>query len=233
MENIEFIGITRGIVEIQEVESYLPNFANKVDKYANDMSVINCILAVVPIIVIILMFLIKKIKKYHIKDDFNNILKKDFEKYNLKKWKKIVIIELKYIGIIILSSTLFIIVNLIFHEMLHAICEIFFKKNIIIGFDITSLMGYVKTLSPIYTKYEKITILIMPVIITGIVPIIICFIRLKKSRNKIIISFLIILFCTNIAISCSDLINTYNYIRYIPNGAMIHRYHNQAYYYIL
>ena len=70
----------------------------------------------------------------------------------------------------------------------------------------------------------------MPIIITDIVPIIICFLKLKKSKNKVFIVILILFLCSNIAVCCSDLIDVYNYVRFIPNGAIIQKCDNDTYF---
>ena len=227
MGNIDFIGFTQVIKEIEITNIPLPNNAIKITEYADDISLYNCTLAVVPIITMIIFILIFKFKKYSIKKDFKENIKKYLEKYDgRQKWRIIMYIELK----LIIFSIFFLCFTIIFHELIHVICEYFFNKNVIIGFDVTSMIAYVKSLSPTYTKFEKITILIMPIIITGIFPIIVCFLKLKKSKNKVIIVILILFLCSNIAVSCSDLIDVYNYIRFIPNGAIIQKYDNDTYF---
>lgn len=227
MGSINFIGFTKGIIEIETTNIPLPNNAIKITEYANDISLFNCILSVVPIILIIIFILSLKIKKYNIKKDIKESIHKYLEKYNGKKrWQIMMYIELK----LVLFALFFLCFNIIFHELIHAICECFFNKNVIIGFDITSMIAYVKSLSPVYTKFEKITILIMPTLITGIFPIIVCFLKLKKSTKKLFISILILFLCSNIAVCCSDLIDVYNYIRFVPNGAIIQKYNSDTYY---
>ena len=54
MGSIEFIGFTKGIIEIKKPNIPLPNNAIKITEYANDISLYNCILSVVPIILIII-----------------------------------------------------------------------------------------------------------------------------------------------------------------------------------
>ena len=227
MGNIDFIGVTKGIIEIKKTDIPLPNNAIKITEYANDISLYNCILSVVPIILIIIFILSLKIKKYNIKKDIKESIHKYLDKYNgKKKWQIIILIELK----LIFFSLFFLCFNIIFHELIHAICEYFFNKNVIIGFDITSMIAYVKSLSPTYTKFEKITILIMPIIITGIIPIIVCFFKLKKSKKRLFIAILILFLCSNIAVCCSDLIDVYNYVRFVPNRAIIQKYDNDTYF---
>ena len=227
MGSIDFMGFTKGIVQIERTNIPLPNNAIKITEYANDISLYNCILSVVPIILIIIFILSLKIKKYNIKKDIKERIHKYLEKYNgKKKWQIIILIELK----LIFFSLFFLCFNIIFHELIHAIFEYFFNKNVIIGFDITSMIAYVKSLSPTYTKFEKIIILIMPILITGILPIIVCFLKLKKSTKKLFISILILFLCSNIAVCCSDLIDVYNYIRFVPNRAIIQKYDDETYY---
>lgn len=227
MGSIDFIGFTKGIVEIEKTNIPLPNNAIKITEYADDLSLYNCILSVVPVILIIIFILSLKNKKYNIKKDIKESIYKYLEKYNgKKKWQIIILIELK----LIFFSLFFLCFNIIFHELIHAICEYFFNKNVIIGFDITSMIAYVKSLSPSYTKFEKIIILIMPILITGILPIIVCFLKLKKSKKRLFISILILFLCSNIAVCCSDLIDVYNYIRFVPNRAIIQKYNDDTYY---
>jgi len=227
MGSIEFIGFTKGIIEIEKTNIPLPNNAIKITEYANDISLYNCILSVVPIILIIIFILSLKIKKYNIKKDIKDNIHKYLEKYNgKKKWQIIMNIELK----LIIFSLFFLCFNIIFHELIHAICEYFFNKNVLIGFDMTSMIAYVKSISPTYTKFEKIIILIMPIIITGLLPITICFLKLKKSKNRLLISILILFLCSNIAVCCSDLIDVYNYVRFVPNKAIIQKYDNDTYF---
>lgn len=227
MGSIDFMGFTKGIVEIERTNIPLPNNAIKITEYANDISLFNCILSVVPIILIIIFILSLKIKKYNIKNDIKESIHKHLEKYNgKKKWQIIILIELK----LIVFSLFFLCFNIIFHELIHAIFEYFFNKNVIIGFDITSMIAYVKSLSPTYTKFEKIIILMMPILITGILPIIVCFLKLKKSKKRLFISILILFLCSNIAVCCSDLIDVYNYIRFVPNRAIIQKYNDDTYY---
>ena len=66
-----------------------------------------------------------------------------------KKWQIIIYIELK----LVIFSLFFLCFNIIFHELIHAICEYFFNKNVIIVFDIKSMIAYVKSLYPTYTKF--------------------------------------------------------------------------------
>lgn len=227
MGNVDFIGFTQGIIEVETPNIPLPNNAVKITEYANDINILNCTLSVLPIILIIIFILSLKSKKYNIKNEFKKNLNKYIEKYDgRKKWQIIMDIELK----LIIFSLFFLCFNIILHELIHVICEFFFNKDVLIGFDVTSMIAYVKSLSPIYTKFEKITILIMPIIITGIVPITICFLKLKKSKNKAFIAILILFLCSNIAVCCSDLVNVYNYVRFIPSGAIIQKYDNDTYF---
>ena len=227
MGNINIIGFTQGIIEMEKTNISLPNNAIRITEYADDINLLNCILSVVPIILIIIFFLSIKIKKYNIKKDFEDYIYKYLEKNrSKKKWQIIIHMELE----LIIISICFLCFNVLFHELIHAICECFFGKNVIIGFDVTSMIAYVKSLSQTYTKFEKITILIMPVIITGIIPIIICFLKLKKSKKKLLLSILILFFCSNIAICCSDLIDVYNYVRFVPDKTIIQNYDNNTYY---
>lgn len=232
MGNIDFVGFTHGFVEIEKTYIPLPINAVKITGYADDMNVFNWIVAVVPIIVLFFYILIKKIKKYDVANDFKKCIQKYFDNkrnYN-KKWKKILIIEIKVLTISLVFSISFLIFSMIFHELLHSICEYIFGKNVMIGFDVDSMIGYVKSLSPVYTKYEKITILVTPALITGVFPILICFLIFKNAKNKLIVSLLIILACVNISLCCSDFIDVYNYIKYVPNGAIIQSYDNETYY---
>ena len=227
MGSIDFMGFTKGIVQIEKTNIPLPNNAIKITEYADDLSLYNCILSVVPVILIIIFILSLKNKKYNIKKDIKESIHKYLDKYNgTKKWQIIILIELK----LIVFSLFFLCFNIIFHELIHAIFEYFFNKNVIIGFDITSMIAYVKSLSPTYTKFEKIIILIMPILITGILPIIVCFLKLKKSKKRLFISILILFLCSNIAVCCSDLIDVYNYIRFVPNRAIIQKYNDDTYY---
>lgn len=233
MGNIDFAGFTYGFIEIEKTDISLPSNAVKITKYADDMGILNCILAVVPIIAVFLYFLIIEIRKYSVDIDLKNLIQKYFtnntKEYN-KKWKKVLLIELKVMIFSIICSIVFIIISMIVHELLHAICEYFFGKSVIIGFDLTSIIGYVKSLSTTYNKFEKIMILAIPALITGVFPILICFIKLKKAVNKLIISLIILLSCVNISLCCSDFINIYNFIKYVPNGAIIQYYENETYY---
>ena len=74
MESIDFIGFTQGIIEIEKTNIPLPNNAIRITEYADDISLFNCILSVVPIILLIILFLIIKIKKYNIKKDFEEYI---------------------------------------------------------------------------------------------------------------------------------------------------------------
>ena len=227
MGNIDFIGFTQGIIEIETPNIPLPNNAVKITDYADDINILNCTLSILPIILIIIFILSLKFKKYNIKKDVKESIKRYIEKYDgKKKWQIVLYTELK----LVIFSLFFLCFNIILHELMHVICEFFFNKDVLIGFDITSMIAYVKSLSPVYTKFEKITILIMPIIITAIVPIIVCFFNLKKSKNRVFTVILILFLCSNIAICCSDLINIYNYVRFIPNGAIIQKCDNDTYF---
>ena len=74
MESIDFIGFTQGIIEIEKTNIPLPNNAIRITEYADDISLFNCILSVVPIILLIILFLSIKIKKYNIKKDFEEYI---------------------------------------------------------------------------------------------------------------------------------------------------------------
>ena len=232
MGNINFIGVTHGFIEYENIYSSLPSNAIKITEYADDMNIINLIIAIIKIIIIVLCFLMKNIRKYNVTKDLKNFIQKYFnnnKKYN-KKWQEIIFIELKVISFSIICSIVFLIFSMIFHEFLHAICEYIYGKNVIIGFDITSMIGYVKSLSITYTKFEKITILAIPALIMGVFPILISFFIFKKAKNKLIVSLIILLSCVNISLCCADFIDIYNYIRYVPNGAIIYIYDNETYY---
>lgn len=232
MGNINFIGVTHGFIEYENIYSSLPSNAIKITEYADDMNIINLIIAVVPIIVIVLGFLIKNIRKYDVTKDLKNFIQKYFDnnkKYK-KKWQEIIYLELKVIGFFIICSIIFLIISMISHELLHAICEYIFGKNVIIGFDIDSMIGYVKSLSHTYTKFQKITVLAVPALTIGIFPILIGFYKYKNAKNKLIVSLIILLSCVNISLCCADFIDIYNYIKYVPNGAIIYIYDNETYY---
>ncbi len=225
MGNIKFVGFTHGFIELEKEYILLPNNAVKITEYADDMNIINLFLAIVPIIVIICILLLKKIKRYNVLDDLKIYVGKC-----TKSEKHILISELKFIIFSITVSIIFLIVSMIFHEFLHAICEYIFGKSVIVGFNVTSMIGYVKSLSSVYTKFEKISILVLPALVMGVFPILICFLIFKKVKNKLIVSLIILLSCVNISLCCADFIDTYNYIKYVPNGAIIQIYDNDYYY---
>lgn len=85
MGNIDFIGFTQGIKEIEITNIPLPNNAIKITEYADDISLYNCTLSVVPIILMIISILIFKLKKYNIKKDFKENLKKYLKNMMIKK----------------------------------------------------------------------------------------------------------------------------------------------------
>lgn len=78
MENIDFAGFTYGFIEIEKTDISLPSNAVKISEYADDMSILNCILAVVPIIAVVLYFLNKEIRKYSVDIDLKNFIQKYF-----------------------------------------------------------------------------------------------------------------------------------------------------------
>ena len=57
MGSIDFMGFTKGIVQIEKTNIPLPNNAIKITEYADDLSLYNCILSVVPVILIIIFIL--------------------------------------------------------------------------------------------------------------------------------------------------------------------------------
>ena len=122
MGSIDFIGLTHGIIEMEKPKIPLPNNAIRITEYADDISLFNCILSVVPIILIIILFLIIKIKKYNIKKDFEEYIHRYLEKYKSKKrWQILIHIELKNTII----SLCFLCLNIILHEFIHTVCEYF------------------------------------------------------------------------------------------------------------
>ena len=232
MGNFKIVGFTSGLYEITPENIALPENAIKVTHYANDLNIFYCFLSVTPIIVLILLFLFINLKKHNLYKDFESVLKKFIKKdISTINRKKLVLVGFAFLLFITIILFLYLCFCTILHESIHAFFECLFGKNVIIGFDISSMIGYVKSLSSIYTKSEKIIILIMPFMLLGFLPVIICFYLLKKSYKKIIISILIILSCSNIAICCSDLIDVYNYIRYIPNNTTIQFYNNETYFF--
>ena len=95
MGNINIIGFTQGIIEMEKTNISLPNNAIRITEYADDINLLNCILSVVPIILIIIFFLSIKIKKYNIKKDFEDYIYKYLEKNrSKKKWQIIIHMEL-------------------------------------------------------------------------------------------------------------------------------------------
>ena len=228
MGKIEFVGIINNFfdTEMETEESIeIPENAHFIeDENWMDMSdPLNWFIIGVPIFIIVLLAMAFKQRKNGI---FNKEVRKDYNEKNkiTGGTKKILAIALKRFFMVIFLFIIAFFVLLPIHELLHSVAGALAGVNMKFGFDLQTLSGFAYTDDPM-TKIQFLIMSLTPLVILSIIPLIILFITYpKKEKNykKGLIYWILTCFIGCMIMSSTpDIIQSANFIKHIPNNAII------------
>lgn len=228
MEKIEFVGIINDFfnTEIETEESIaIPENAHFIENenWIDMSNPLNWAIVGVPIFIIILIIMLFKQRKNGI---FSKDIKNEYVEKNKRTDKrKILLITLKRFLLTVLIFTLAFYLIIPIHELLHCIAGALVGLNMKFGFDLQAFIAFAYTEDSL-TKGQFLIMSLTPLIILGIIPLIILFIKYSKEKNMDYIKglkyWILTCFIGLIIISCSpDIIQSFNFIKNIPNNAII------------
>ncbi len=227
MGSIEFVGIINDFFNTEletEANIVIPENAHFIEseKWIDMSNPFNWFIIAMPIFTIILIIMFLKQRKNGI---FNKDIKKDYiEKNKITGTRKMIITALKrfLIVMIIFFGGTILITPL--HELLHCIAGAIVGLNMKFGIDPKSFIGFAYTENPL-TKAQFLVMSLTPLVILGIIPLIILFIKYPKEKmryKKGLKYWILTCFIGAMIISCSpDMIQSINFITYIPNNAIV------------
>ena len=227
MGKIEFVGIINDFfnTEIETEESIaIPENAHfMIDENWLDMSnPLNWNLVSMPIFLIILIIMFLKQRKNGM---FNKDIKNEYvEKNKITDKRKMILITLKQFLLIMFIFIFSTILIAPIHELLHCIAGALVGLNMKYGFDPQSFIAFAYTEDSL-TKMQFLVMSLTPLVILGIIPLIILFIKYPKEKmdfKKGLKYWILTCFIGAMIMSCSpDIIQSYNYIKHIPNNAIV------------
>lgn len=231
MGSIEFIGnmenFSFGQVNIPQNAKILEGLDN--------LNPINWIIFGLPIILLLLIPMIYKQKKYGI---LNKEIRKKWSEENIKKYKLNNLkrqIKYGFKQFIIFSSIVLIgslLIGIFVHEFLHAFIGFLFGADMKVGYIPSLGIWCALTESPM-TKFQLLCYVVAPILLLGIVPaIIVLFNYPKKIKNHLKAWVLFLLFISIISSAFPDIIATYNICKNVPHNAIIVNDDNNSYWYM-
>ena len=228
MGNIEFVGIINDFfgteMEIKEgmsIPSENAHFINE-EEWIDMSSPLNWLIISIPIFAIILITMLIKQRKNGL---LNKEVKNEYkEKYKEKSKGEIVKIAIKRFFIVFI---LFVVAGLIImpiHELIHCIAGALFGLDMKFGIDPQTFIGFAFTEDPL-TKVQYLVMSLSPLVILGIIPLLILFIKYPKEKmsfKKALKYWILTCFIGTMFMSCApDMIESFNFIKNIPNGAIV------------
>lgn len=225
MGKIEYVGIINDFVNSEiETSIEIPENAHSIDEnnWIDAFNPLNYIMVGIPIFLIILLIMGLKQRKNGI---FNKEVREESIKiHQVKGRKKIILTALKRFGLIILIFGVGNILITPIHELLHCIAGALVGLDMKFGFDPQSLIAFAYTEDPL-TKAQFLVMSLAPFVILGIIPLIILFAKYPKEKMNFIRAlkyWLLTCFIGGLLMSCGiDIIQSYNYIKNIPNDAIV------------
>ena len=225
MGKIEFVGIVNNFSNTETEQSIvIPENAHYIEneKWLDMFDQLNWFIFTVPIFIILLLIMALKQKKNGI---LNKEIRNEYIKSNkITNTKKIILTFLKKFFIFVLVFNICLILSMIIHELLHCIAGAISGLDMKFGIDPQMFVGFAYTEQPL-TKTQFLTMSLAPLVILGIIPLIILFIKYPKEKmdyKKGLKYWILTCFIGSIIISCSpDIIQSLNFIRNIPNNAVV------------
>lgn len=227
MGSIEFVGVINDFFNTDlesETSIEIPENAHFIEEenWIDMSNPLNWYIIAIPIFAIILIIMFFKQRKNGI---FNKDIKKEYiESNNITGTKKILLTALKRFLVIILVFFGGTILIVPIHELLHCIAGALVGLNMKFGIDPQLFAGFAYTDDPL-TKSQFLFMSLTPLIILGIVPLVIIFIKYPKGKisyNVAIKYWILTCFIGAMIMSCSpDIIQSFNFIKHIPNNAIV------------
>lgn len=227
MGKIEFVGIINDFfnTEIETKENIIiPENAHFIeDENWVDMSnPLNWSMISIPVFMIILVISFLKQRKNGI---FNKDIKNEFVEKNKKMNKrKMILIALRRFLLIVIVFIFASILIMPIHELVHCIAGALVGLNMKWGFDLQFFGAFAYTEDSL-TKFQFLVMSLTPLLILAIIPLMILFIKYPKEKinyEKGLIYWILTCFIGAMIMSCSpDIIQSYNYIKHIPNKAIV------------
>lgn len=234
MGKIEFVGIVNDFFNVDiETKSTMemPENAHYIEEedWIDMSNTLNWVIIGVPIFIVILLAMALKQRKNGIlnkelSNEFKEKTKKEMEGKVLKTIIK------RFLMIFVPFCILGILITPI-HEMIHCIAGALAGLNMKFGIDPQTFIGFAYTEDP-FTKAQFLVMSLAPLIILGIIPLIVLFIKYPKGKmtyEKGLKYWILTCFVGFLIISSvADAIQSYNMIKNIPNNAIV----NENYWYI-
>jgi len=231
MGNIEFIGnmenFSFGQVDIPQNATIIEGLDN--------LSPINGIIFGFPIVLLLLIPMIYKQRKYGI---LNKEIRRELSDENIKKHelndekKKVKFVFKHFINIFSIVMIGSLLIGTLVHEYLHAFVGFLFGADMKVGYISFCGIWCALTESPM-TKIQCLCYVLTPILLLGIIPaIIVLFNYPKKIKNHLKAWVLLLLFISIISTAFPDIIATYNICKNVPNNAIIINDDNNSYWYI-
>ena len=228
MGKIEFIGIVNdffgtemGIEESTSIPPENAHFINEEDWI--DMSTpLNWLIIGIPIFAIILItMLIKQRKNGLLNKEVRNEYKEEHKSKSKGEMTKIAV--KRFLIVFILFFIALLIIAPI-HELIHCIAGALFGLDMKFGIDPQTFIGFAYTEEPL-TKFQFLVMSLSPLVILGIIPLIILFIKYPKEKmsfKKALKYWILTCFIGTMFMTCApDMIESFNFIKNIPNGAIV------------
>ncbi len=227
MGRIEFIGIVNdffGKMKIEEGMSIPPENAHFINKenWIDMSNFLNSLIIVIPIFLIMqITILIKQRKNGLLNKEVRNEYK---EEHKDKSKGEMVKITMKRSFIVFILFFIAILIIMPIHELIHCIAGAIVGLNMKFGIDPQTFIGFAYTEEPL-TKIQFLVMSLSPLVILGIIPLIILFIKYPKEKmnfKKALKYLILTCFIGGMFMSCApDMIESFNYIKNIPNGAIV------------
>jgi len=227
MGKIEFVGIINDFFNTKmetEESVVIPEDAHFMeDENWVDMSnpLIWSIVSV-PIFLIILIIMFLKQRKNGI---FNKDMKNEYvEKNKITDKRKMVLTALKRFFLVIIIFIFATILITPVHELLHCIAGALVGLNMKYGFDPQTFIAFAYTEDSL-TKIQFLVMSLTPLITLAIIPLVVLFIKYNREKmnyEKGLKYWILTCLIGTIIMSCSpDIIQSYNFIKHIPNKAIV------------
>lgn len=227
MGSIEFVGVINDFFNTEletETSIEMPENVHFIEEenWIDMSNQLNWFIVSMPIFAIILIVMFFKQKKNGI---FNKDIRKEYMQNNkISDAKRILVTGVKRFFVILLIFLVGTLIIIPIHELLHCIAGALVGLNMKFGIDPQSFIAFAYTDDPL-TKSQFLCMSLTPFIILGIVPLVILFIKYPKEKMSFMKGlkyWVLTCFIGAMIISCSaDMIQSFNYIRNIPNKAVV------------
>lgn len=227
MGKIEFVGIINDFFNTDletETSIEIPKNAHFIEEeHWIDMSnPLNWFLISIPIVVVILVVMFLKQKRNGI---FNKDIRKEYMENNkITGAKRILLTGLKRIFIVFLIFFVGTLLIIPIHELLHCIAGALVGLNMKFGIDPQSFVAFAFTEDSL-SKIQFLFMSLTPLIILGIIPLLIIFIKYPKGKIGFIQGmkyWILTCFIGGMIMYCSpDMIQSFNFIKNIPSNSIV------------